>query len=370
MGAGHPLTVAVVVPATDAPATLERCLVAIRAAVDAPEAVIVVTEPSGLGPAAARNRGAEQATSEVLVFVDSDVEIHPDAFARIHATMSRSDAPTAVFGSYDDRPAAVGVVSRFRNLLHHHVHQRGAGPATTFWTGLGAVRRDEFWRSGGFDEDLFPVGSGEDIELGLRMTRLGMRIELDPGLQCTHLKRWTLTGMVREDFARRGVPWVKILLLDRARARGAPARPDVPAPHAALNLSLRHRLSGLAALLVVAGVVARRPRLTGASAVALVALNRSFYGLLLRRMGAKGLFFGLPLHVLHHLVGGASVPAGVVSYRRSWARGPSSDLRLRPSERALQQEAPVEERVEAEPEAPHSRARGEHLSSSSPPPLP
>ena len=30
-------------------------------------------------------------------------------------------------------------LSAFRNLLHHHVHQSGAGPVSTFWAGLGAI---------------------------------------------------------------------------------------------------------------------------------------------------------------------------------------------------------------------------------------
>ena len=31
---------------------------------------------------------------------------------------------TALFGSYDDHPPARDVVSQFRNLLHHFVHQQ------------------------------------------------------------------------------------------------------------------------------------------------------------------------------------------------------------------------------------------------------
>ncbi|MGH7896935.1 MAG: acetone carboxylase subunit gamma, partial [Candidatus Binatia bacterium] len=52
--------------------------------------------------------------------------------------------------------------SRFRNLLHRHVHQEGAGPATTFWAGLGAIRREAFERVGGFDA-LRRLGRGTDV---------------------------------------------------------------------------------------------------------------------------------------------------------------------------------------------------------------
>src|SRR5262249_5000753 len=131
-----------IVPATNAPPTLGACVEAIRAAAEPPDELIVVED--GGGPADARNRGASLARGDVLVFVDADVVVHPDAFARIRADFDRDPDLGALFGSYDDRPAAPGVVSAFRNLLHHHVHQQGAGRATTFWAGLGAVRREAF----------------------------------------------------------------------------------------------------------------------------------------------------------------------------------------------------------------------------------
>ena len=47
------------------------------------------------------------------------------------------------FGSYDDTPTDRGFVSRYKNLLHHYVHQTARREASTFWTGLGAVRGGE-----------------------------------------------------------------------------------------------------------------------------------------------------------------------------------------------------------------------------------
>src|SRR5688572_26871823 len=116
-----------VVPATDHPHTLARCLQAIRDAKDAPEEVVVVEECELPGPAAARNDGAHRATGHVLVFVDADVLPHANAFERIRSAFHSPDL-IAVFGSYDDAPEGTGTVSSFRNLLHHHVHQQAAGP--------------------------------------------------------------------------------------------------------------------------------------------------------------------------------------------------------------------------------------------------
>src|SRR5262249_6575525 len=138
---GLHLRLTAIVPATDAPPTLARCVEAIRAADEPPEQVVVVEWAGGPGPAAARDEGAARAEGDVLVFVAADVVVHRDAFVRLRAALA-DPGLAAVFGSYDDRPEAPGSVSQFRNLLHHHVHQEGAGPATTFWAGLGAVRRE------------------------------------------------------------------------------------------------------------------------------------------------------------------------------------------------------------------------------------
>src|SRR5438552_10182990 len=120
---------AAVVPATKNPPTLAACLAAIKAAADPPEQVIVVREPADAGPAALRNAGVRAAAADVIVFVDADVEVHADAFSRIRRAFEADPGLSAVFGSYDDNPTAPGVVSRFRNLLHHYVHTSSAGPA-------------------------------------------------------------------------------------------------------------------------------------------------------------------------------------------------------------------------------------------------
>ena len=300
-------SLSVIVPATDRPPTLDRCRAAIVRAAGSPD-LLVIDGPAGLPVCVARNAGAERATGDVLVFVDSDVEIHRDALTRIAEHFATDPELTAVFGSYDDAPARGGAVAAFRNLLHHHVHQHAAGPAETFWTGLGAVRRDAFRAAGGFDADRFPHPSIEDVELGARLVAAGARIRLDPAIQGTHLKAWTLGSMVHTDFARRGVPWVALLLRGGHRST-------------ALNLGWRHRLSAAACSLGAVTLLARRPLPTAAALLALLALNHDFYRLLARRRGPGEALLGVGLHAIHHLTAVAAVPAGVISHLRE-RRGP------------------------------------------------
>jgi GT2 family glycosyltransferase len=286
-----------IVPATDSPRELDVVVAAIRGAEEPPDEVIVVETATRPGPAAARNAGAERAGGDVLVFVDSDVVPHGDAFVRVRRALGDAEVD-AVFGSYDDTPAAAGAVSGFRNLLHHYVHQQAAGDATTFWAGLGAIRRDAFARSGGFDADRYPAASIEDIELGMRLAAGGARIRLDPQIQGTHLKRWTVGSMVRTDLQGRGVPWVALLAQHGTAPTG-------------LNLGWRHRLSAVTSIALVASLAARRPRQATLALGALVALNADFYALLARRRGPAEAAAGVGLHVLHHLTGAAAVPLGL-----------------------------------------------------------
>src|SRR5262249_62279175 len=110
---------------------------------------IVVRFESPQGPAAARNRGAREASAPLIFFLDADVAVHPWAPGRALTRFAADPGLSALFGSDDDPPTAPGVVSQYRNLLHHFVHQQGAfaddiRPVHTFSTGRGMIRREVF----------------------------------------------------------------------------------------------------------------------------------------------------------------------------------------------------------------------------------
>ena len=298
------LRLAVIIPATNKPPTLDRCLEAIHASTSPPEKVIVVEGPANDGPASARNSAVGEASdADVLVFVDADVLVHPDALARIREAFAEDPGLGAVFGSYDDAPEARSPVSLFRNLLHHHVHQESAGGAESFWAGLGAVRREHFVEVGGFNARRFARPSVEDIDLGMRLARQGTRIRLDPRVQGIHLKRWTLKTMVHTDFRHRGMPWTALLLTNRGGSYS-------------LNLGWRHRLSALVSLGIVAAVlgvilsptILSVPMMVGSTS-ALVALNWSFLRLLWRNGPWLGVG-GVALLILHYLTAACAIPLG------------------------------------------------------------
>ncbi len=274
------------------------------------------------GPAYARNRGADVARGDLLVFVDADVCVHPETLSRFAALFGSSPEVSAAFGSYDAHPTAPGVVSQFRNLLHHYVHQQGGGSAETFWSGCGAIRRAALRDVGMFDEWHYSRPQVEDIEMGRRLRGGGHRIELRPEIQCTHLKRWTLRGMVATDFTGRGIPWMRMLLQEGAVS-----------DFQSLNLRPAERTSALLALVTVVSLVVAGELLSleGVAVAALalagmVVLNSGFYLFLLRIRGPSFLLAAVPLHFLYYLTATISAGAGYLTHNLLGAPAPPPEV--------------------------------------------
>jgi glycosyltransferase involved in cell wall biosynthesis len=328
-----------IVPARNAAATLARCLDALTGQASDGSArveIIVVDDCSAdetvyiasrynvrlvklarhFGPSAARNRGAEIARAPVLFFLDADVVLAPGALARAEAAIALPGVG-AVIGSYDDDPAARTIVSRFKNLAHHHFHQRSRPEAATFWSGCGLIRRDIFAAAGGFDEDRRTV---EDIELGYRMVAQGVRIVLDPGLQVKHLKQWTLRSLLGTDVLRRAIPWT-LLWLEGRRF------PDD------LNFSADQRIAAIVALalalsVVVAPFMFQAWFLVGALVVLGSWLNRDLYRLLFRKGGLWFAINGFLLQQLYYLYSLFGLATGVAIFvARSFTRRVEAALR-------------------------------------------
>lgn len=260
------------------------------------------------GPAYARNRGVERARGEVICFFDADVLVRPDTLGRIVQVFAREPDVSALFGAYDDSPAAPGFVSQYRNLLHHFTHGQNPGDAHTFWGACGAVRRKTFLAAGTFDEWRFARPQVEDIELGLRIRALGERIVLRPEIEVKHLKAWTLWNMIRTDFKDRGVPWTRLLVEHGDLLSVKEERTRV------LNLNIRERINTvlmwLAMAVAVAALVLHRPLVLLAAAAVVVPVlwvNRTLYSWFERQRGFVFAFGVMPLHLMYYVINGVSV---------------------------------------------------------------
>jgi GT2 family glycosyltransferase len=252
--------------------------------------VLSATRP-GSGPGRARNEGAAAAKASLLLFLDADVLVRPDTLAQFVSLFDRDPDLAAAFGSYDANPAAPGLASQYRNLLHHYVHQHGQEAASTFWSGCGAMKRSIFLSAGGF-HSAYTRPCIEDIELGYRLSARGERIRLAKHIQVTHLKRWTVWSILKTDIFDRALPWTALI----RRTHYLPND---------LNLRLTDRLSAVTVYLLL-GVVAtgwwrRTSWLVTLPLVAvLLVSNWNLYQFFLRQRGLRFLPGAILLHWLYY----------------------------------------------------------------------
>ncbi len=332
--AGAPSRLSIIVPVVRADDAFRTCLASLKrldppcgdlvvvvdgadpaaAALAAQAGARVVTLADRRGPAVARNAGARLAKGDLLLFVDADVALPGDAVGRVVATLDEGPDYQAVIGSYDDAPGAPNFLSQDKNLAHHFVHQTSREDAWTFWGACGAIRREAFLRAGGFDER-YARPSIEDIELGSRLVAGGCRIRLDKSLQVTHLKRWTVLGLLQSEVRDRAIPWTRLILQTGRMPND-------------LNLRWSGRAAVLTACLLVASlaVTARRPA-AWPIAVAAAGLLAGFDLPLLRFLRAKrGLLFTLRaflLQAVHYGCCAAGFSTGVAWHLLDAGRGPA-----------------------------------------------
>jgi len=337
------LSLSVVIPVHNGGENFRLCLSSLAAAFPAPSEIIVVAdgdtdgswrlaEEFGArvlrlstrgGPAQARNLGAHAARGDILFFVDADVTIPPDAMRQVATAFAREPGLDALFGSYDDAPAAANFLSQYKNLFHHYVHQTASEEASTFWGACGAIRREVFLEVGGFDEQ-YRQPAIEDIALGYRLKQAGKKIRLCKTLQVKHLKRWEVVSLLKADFLQRALPWTALIL----RRRRLPND---------LNLRLSSRICvTLVYGLLLAGIGAWWwPGLlfgVGGIVILLLLLNMPVYRFFWEKRGFRFALGVIPWHWLYYFYSGLAFVIGLVSFllRRDLKTGVSVGGEKRP----------------------------------------
>jgi GT2 family glycosyltransferase len=184
----------VIVPTCNRPQALARCLRRIG-----PRADVIVTDDSrgnetramlerdfprvhwtrgpGRGPAANRNHGAREASSEWLVFVDDDC-LPADAWL---PEIEKAGAGPAV-DIVEGRTICPG---KRDTPFEEHVENLEGG---VLWSCNFAIRRAAFGRIGGFDED-FLIAGGEDMEFAWHAKQAGLRVVFAPDAVVQHPPR-------------------------------------------------------------------------------------------------------------------------------------------------------------------------------------
>jgi GT2 family glycosyltransferase len=152
-----------------------------------------------MGAARARNRGAQVASGDVLLFCDDDMMLAPgDLRARAETLSRHSDVAVSAawqFGPGQMRALRASPFGRYRIELERRFQREVAGEALAddpeclrmelVAANNLALRRARFWEVGGFDE-AFPFAGAEDQDFSLRARAAGMTLLLDTRILCFH----------------------------------------------------------------------------------------------------------------------------------------------------------------------------------------
>jgi glycosyltransferase involved in cell wall biosynthesis len=133
------------------------------------------------GRAMARNAGIAAARGEIVMFTDADIIASPDLVSR-HADQHRRRERIAVVGM----ELQVSSLADYERLRDRPRERRPLHPMSRkrlswlyFLTGNASVRKSDLDLVGRFDESFTGYGH-EDLELGYRLQRAGLRIVYDP----------------------------------------------------------------------------------------------------------------------------------------------------------------------------------------------
>ena len=256
------------------------------------------------GAAHARNRGAEAAKGDILLFIDADVTIYPNTLEKVAENFENNPTISALFGSYDDQPGHSNFLSQYRNLLHHYIHQTSLEDASTFWTGCGAIRRDVFLKIGQFNEKRRMM---EDIEIGYKLKAKNHKIRLVKELIVKHFKHYSFVNLLKSDLIDRAIPWTVLMLSNKNYTTD-------------LNLKTSHKLSAIIlVLLIISAFIA-----TMSSWFVLVIpilllllffyMNSDFYHFFLKKRGFLFTLKVIPFHLLYYFYSSLGYLVGLYKY--------------------------------------------------------
>ncbi|MEM6732332.1 MAG: glycosyltransferase, partial [Myxococcota bacterium] len=190
--------------------------------------VVVHRNNENLGFAKACNRGAQLASGEILVFLNNDTEVHSGWLAPLIDELE-TQTNTAVVGSrllYPDGSIQHAGVAIGRDQIPYHVHSGVAAddPRVTerrafaiVTAACAAVRRDEFFEFGAFDEGF--INGHEDIDLCMRFRERGRDVIYRPDSVVTHHESVSEGRMDKRphNVARTFAKWREALVQDDFR---------------------------------------------------------------------------------------------------------------------------------------------------------
>lgn len=163
------------------------------------------------GAATARNKGAEMASGEILVFTDTDVILERNCLSQIAEGMSNGNHHfSGIVGRLSDNSCPDNFASSYKNLYMHYAYGLLPDEVSVFYTSIAAIKKEVFHICKGFDTH-YEGASIEDMEFGERVTARGYKFRINKNLMVKHLHRYSFFDLLKTGFKRaEGI--IKIML--------------------------------------------------------------------------------------------------------------------------------------------------------------
>jgi len=240
----------------------------------------------GVGVSAARNTGVRHALSDVVLFIDSDIELPSNALTMISESFGQAEID-GVIGLISEKLPYNDFFSRYKNLWMYYSYSRLPELVTLFYTSCAAIKKDVFLLLGGFDEN-YRAPSVEDTDFGRKIGEAGINILCRKDLQVIHWKSYSFTEVLRVDFLRSAALLKHIIRQPVRRRKRRVGETSVPASYmASLPLAVVEAV-GICGLAMTGhvfffGIMAM-------AIVSIIGLNRGWLGYLHHRFGWLYLF--------------------------------------------------------------------------------
>lgn len=147
----------------------------------------------------ARNRGALEATADILLFLDDDIQMAPD-FVEAHATNYRDPNVLAVAGQVLETERTTTTQLQYPaddpELGWIRFPKNYANRCVTTWMASGnfSVRRCVYFKVGGMDENYRRGAFREESDFAMRFLQKGYRFQFDPKASIVHLGVRSISG--------------------------------------------------------------------------------------------------------------------------------------------------------------------------------
>jgi len=211
----------VIIPAYNSEKTISICLDSIYCSSYLPEEVIVVDDASSdntvdivkkypcrllknkknKGQSASRNKGAKISKGNLLLFIDSDIEIKKDSIKQAVNSLMKNTDICGVVGTYDKYNRYDNLLSQYKHFYMVFLYLSSEMHINWTDTAFLLIKKKDYLAVGGLDESI-KESVNEDYKLGIILTQDNRKILLDKQVKIAHHRHLDLKKFTQMEYLR------------------------------------------------------------------------------------------------------------------------------------------------------------------------